>query len=87
MKSQKPLTNKEGEVRELTKEDFDNGKSFSDLPISLQDKLRTRGQQKSPIKQSITIRLSVDVVEHFKSLGKGWQTRIDGVLKKHIESK
>ncbi len=31
-----------------------------------------------------TIRLSPDVLEAFKSTGKGWQTRIDGVLKEWL---
>ena len=53
MKSQKPLTIKDGEVRKLTEEDFAKGKSFSDLPASLQNKLRTRAKQKAPVKQPI----------------------------------
>ncbi|TAN49419.1 MAG: hypothetical protein EPN26_11335 [Rhodospirillales bacterium] len=41
-----------------------------------------RGPQKSPIKQSVNIRLSQAVLEHFKKGGPGWQTRIDNALKK-----
>ncbi|MCY4600074.1 MAG: BrnA antitoxin family protein [Acidobacteria bacterium] len=35
-------------------------------------------------KVSTTIRLSRDVVEHFKSGGRGWQTRIDAALREWI---
>ncbi|MDK9720009.1 MAG: BrnA antitoxin family protein [Rhodospirillales bacterium] len=33
-------------------------------------------------KERITIRLSREVVNHFRATGPGWQTRIDDVLKK-----
>lgn len=36
----------------------------------------------SVTKERITIRLSRDVVNHFRAPGPGWQTRIDDVLKK-----
>jgi hypothetical protein len=39
MENLKPLTNSEGEVRELTEEDFQRGINFSDLPKNLQIKL------------------------------------------------
>lgn len=35
-------------------------------------------------KVSTTIRLSQDVIDHFKAGGRGWQTRIDGVLRDWI---
>lgn len=46
-----------------------------------------RGPQKSPIKKRITIRLSPEVVEHFRATGSGWQARIDEVLQKSIQRK
>jgi len=81
----KPLIDKDGEVRELTEEDFRQMKPFPEgLPEDLVKTIRARGQQKAPTKTPVTIRLSREVVEHFKATGKGWQTRIDDVLKKHI---
>ena len=44
-----------------------------------------RGPQKSPTKERITIRLSAEVVEHFRSSGSGWQARMDEALRKSIE--
>ena len=37
-------------------------------------------------KERISIRLSADVVEHFRSTGKGWQTRIDEALREYVSS-
>jgi uncharacterized protein (DUF4415 family) len=41
---------------------------------------KTRGPQKAPRKISVTLRLSPDVLDHFKSGGAGWQTRVDETL-------
>ncbi|MBB6145803.1 uncharacterized protein (DUF4415 family) [Silvibacterium bohemicum] len=46
-----------------------------------------RGPQKAPTKQLISLRLSQEVVDHYKSLGPGWQARIDEALKKAIAPK
>ena len=37
-------------------------------------------------KVSTTIRLSQDVIDHFRADGKGWQTRIDEALREWIRS-
>lgn len=42
----------------------------------------TRGVQKEPTKIPVSIRLSADVVQHFKDGGPGWQGRIDDALRK-----
>ena len=60
---------------------FVQAKRISDLPTSLQSKLRGRGPQKAPPKVSTTIRLSPDVIQAFRAAGDGWQTRIDAALK------
>ena len=46
-----------------------------------------RGPQKAPTKKLVSLRLSSDVIEHFKAGGPGWQTRIDGALKKSIQKR
>ena len=38
-------------------------------------------------KVSTTIRLSPDVIEHFKADGRGWQTRIDEALREWIRKR
>ncbi len=42
---------------------------------------RLRGAQKAATKVPVSLRLSSDVLEHFKASGPGWQTRIDEALK------
>ena len=85
MKKTLALTNKDGEVRELTGEDLRSFKSAKDvLPSSLLKKLGVRGVQKAPKKIVTTIRLSPDVLEKFKATGDGWQTRIDTSLRQFI---
>lgn len=47
---------------------------------------RARGKQKAPTKQPVSIRLSSEVLEYFKSTGKGWQTNIDEILMEYIKT-
>ncbi len=39
---------------------------------------------KAARKRAINIRLSPEVLEHFRATGPGWQTRLDEVLKSHV---
>ena len=89
MNKRTPLTNQDGEVRELTADDLRLFKPAHDvLPAALQEKLgmRARGPQKAPPKVSTTIRLSPDVVQAFRAAGDGWQTRIDAALRDWLKS-
>ena len=45
---------------------------------------RGRPLAKNP-KVSTTIRLSPDVIDHFRAGGRGWQTRIDNALRDWIK--
>lgn len=38
-------------------------------------------------KERITVRLSPEVTNYFRSLGSGWQTRMDEVLRHYVASK
>ncbi|MFZ1084120.1 MAG: BrnA antitoxin family protein [Terracidiphilus sp.] len=44
-----------------------------------------RGPQKAPTKTLVSLRLSPEVIEHFKATGRGWQTRIDSTLMESIK--
>ena len=44
-----------------------------------------RGIGKRQPKVAINIRLSPEVLDAFKSTGEGWQTRVDGALKKWLQ--
>lgn len=46
-----------------------------------------RGPQKAPTKKLVSLRLSPEVIDHFKSSGPGWQTRIDGALLESIKKR
>lgn len=86
--SKKSLIDKDGEVRELTESDLKKFKPFSEVNPSLFAKIKKsvgeRGHQKSPTKIPINIRVSPEVAEYFRSAGKGWQGRIDSVLKEYV---
>ena len=44
-----------------------------------------RGRPKSATaKQLVSVRYSPEVVAYFKSTGEGWQSRMDGVLRKYV---
>ncbi|MDN3560868.1 BrnA antitoxin family protein [Vreelandella neptunia] len=80
------LTNKDGEVRELTDRDVEQMKPMSGvLPANLQRTIGQRGRQQTPTKVKTSIRLSPEVIEHFKAQGDGWQRRIDQALKAYIQ--
>lgn len=59
---------------------------FSEEELKALDQVRARRGRpntENP-KQSVSIRLSPDVLEAFKATGKGWHTRIDETLKAAI---
>lgn len=95
MKKRSPLTDDDGEVRELTEEDFRNARPAREvLPEILGEKIASglfkrkpgqRGKQHAPKKELISIRLQADIVEFFKSQGPGWQARIDSALKEWVK--
>jgi len=80
----KPLIDKDGNVREITSEEM---REFRPAKEVLSPKLyraltKGRGPQKAPTKRLISLRLDVDVIEHFRSSGPGWQSRINKTLKR-----
>jgi uncharacterized protein (DUF4415 family) len=63
---------------ELTDEDFARMRPMSEThPELLEAIRRSRGKQKAPTKIATSIRLSESVLEAYKQLGPGWQSRID----------
>ena len=88
----KPLTDKSGEVRELTRADLRRfGPAKEALPPELVEVLPARrrgerGPQKRPTKDQITLRLDHDIVEFFKSSGPGWQSRLNRALRDALKA-
>ena len=69
---------------EWTDRDFARSKSLDHFP-ELARLVRSRGErgpQKTPTKQQVTLRLDRDVLDRFRSTGRGWQSRINDALKK-----
>jgi len=58
-----------------------------ELPGKALKTLRPVGRPKAEkTKEPVSIRLSSDVTNYFRSFGKGWQTRIDQVLKDYVST-
>lgn len=47
-------------------------------------RVRTRGPNKLPTKEQVTVRYSPDVLAYFRATGEGWQTRMDEALREWI---
>jgi uncharacterized protein (DUF4415 family) len=57
----------------------------SDMP-ELGDDFFKQAQLHLPVKKPVTIRLDADVLEWFKHQGKGYQTKINKLLRSYMES-
>lgn len=78
-----PNNNSDKQNRVWTTADFARARPGSELPEELRAFFpKTRGLQKAPTKIPVSIRLSPEVVDHFRATGPGWQSRIDEILKK-----
>jgi uncharacterized protein (DUF4415 family) len=72
---------------EWTEADFARARPPSEVlpPELLAQFKKTRGSQKTPTKIAVSIRLSPEVISHFKAKGAGWQSRIDDALRKMVK--
>lgn len=68
---------------EATDEELAKARPFADaFPEFMESIRRTRGRPLSDTrKQQISLRLDPDVVAKFKATGKGWQARMNEILK------
>jgi uncharacterized protein (DUF4415 family) len=87
-----PLTDADGEVRELTEADFARFRpSMEVIPHiveameAMQKARGQRGPQKSETKDRVGLRLDHNVIEYFRSTGPGWQGRINDILADHVK--
>ncbi|MDE2994377.1 MAG: BrnA antitoxin family protein [Chloroflexota bacterium] len=70
---------------ELTKDDFAQMRPASEVhPEFVKRWRRTRGKQKAPTKEHISIRLDADLAAHFRASGPGWQTRLNDTLRRAV---
>jgi uncharacterized protein (DUF4415 family) len=83
MAGRKPLTDDEGEVRELTEEDFACGKTFYDLPEEEQRVLRAI-MEENVSKKKVSVSLSREVVEKLQATGDGWELRVEEAVRQWL---
>lgn len=63
----------------------DNQIDFSDIPEMLDWNNAMVGKFYRPIKQPVSLRVDIDVLIWFKSLGKKYQSRMNAALRKYME--
>lgn len=68
-------------LNEMSDEDI----ILDDIP-ELDDAFFKNAQLQLPSKQSVTIRMDSDVLLWFKKQGKGYQTRINQLLRRYMET-
>lgn len=64
----------------------DEGIDYSDIPELTDEQLKNavRGKFYRPLKQQITARVDADVVDWLKSQGKGYQARMNAILRREM---
>ena len=68
---------------EWTRKDFAKARPFSEALPDLAASIRKgRGPNKAPTKKLVSLRLSGQVLEAYKTKGPGWQSRIDEDLRR-----
>jgi uncharacterized protein (DUF4415 family) len=81
----------DGEVRELTKEDFAEFRPFAELPLDLQEKLLAinRGPvtfRAVPDEKPVSVTLAPDLAEALSTTGDDLESRVDSVLREWLET-
>ena len=81
----------EVDIPELTEQDFRRMRPAREMlpkifgPKMAAEMLRPRGRpRKENPKAQVTLRLDPEVLDHFKSGGAGWQTRINAALRRVV---
>lgn len=65
-------------------EDFDVSAAAVKQALADRAQRRARGLQKAETKQAVSIRLDADVVARLRATGKGWQSRVNDILRREI---
>ena len=68
-------------LRKMRDEDID----FSDIPEKRDWSEAVRGKFYRPIKESLTIRIDADILAWLRGQGKGYQTRINALLRECLD--
>ena len=80
------------DIPELTDEDFARMRPAREvLPALIGEKpaaelIKQRGRpKKAQPKKAVSLRIDPEVIDYFKSTGRGWQSRIDAALKEWVK--
>ena len=81
-----PLTEEQRESLKKLSELPDSEIDFSDAPELSEEQWKNaeRGRFYRPVKRQITARVDSDVLEWLKSQGKGYQSRINAILRREM---
>jgi uncharacterized protein (DUF4415 family) len=71
---------------EYLRADSDEGIDFSDIPRLGPEFWRNAEPRIPQKKESVTIRLDHDVLAWFRGMGRGYQTKINAVLRSYMRS-
>lgn len=79
-----PTPEEDAAITKAAVSDFD-ARPFTDAEWEQAKPTLRPGRPKADVtKERITIRLSAEVVDHFRSTGRGWQTRMDRILSEWV---
>lgn len=81
-----PLTEAQKAELEALQAMPDSGIDYSDAPALTEDfwQIAQRGRFYKPIKQQVTARIDADVLAWLKSQGKGYQARMNAILRREM---
>lgn len=86
LEKRKPQTEWE-RLAAMTEEQIEAGaKSDPDNPPLDEEFLAKMQPVEVPRKRRVTMMLDTDIIEHFSARGRGYQTRINAVLRRYIEA-
>ena len=81
----KPLTNKAGDVRELTEEDFKLFRPMRETDpawlAKFEREKKKRGRPEGRTKAVVSISLDKDILAALRKGGAGWQSRVNALLR------
>ena len=76
------MKQKPNKIEEIKDEDI----NYSDIPELDEEFWKNAVIEYPKKKKPVTIRLDVDILEWFKSMGKGYQTKINAILRSYYEA-
>ena len=82
----KPLSEEQKKRLTALANQSDENIDFSDIPYTPDAKWVKAIDFQSKQKQQVTLRIDKDILDFFKKNGKGYQTRLNAVLRTYVEA-